>query len=201
MARKLFISKEKLEYLYLTKELPRKEILNKLGIKKSCLYYWLGKYNIQKRPIGVNTLITLKIYKKKFKGKNNPMFGKKHSEETLNKIKNSNYHTNCSNINNSNWKGGVKKSNGYVYILSPNHPNCHCDGYVKRATLVIEKNIGRYLKKGEEIHHKGAKYPVNSIENKSDDRLENLQLFSSKGEHSAFHHKLRKLENKKGLII
>jgi len=86
------------------------------------------------------------------------------------------------------WKGGqYKSSTGYIFVLKPTHPFCDRQGYVKRANLVMEKKIGRFLKKGEIVHHKGMHFPINSIENKGDDSPENLQLFKSRGKHTSFH--------------
>lgn len=51
------------------------------------------------------------------------------------------------------WKGGIIKSRGYVFIRRPNHPNVNKRGYIKRATLVLEKKLGRFLLAGEEAHH------------------------------------------------
>ena len=71
-------------------------------------------------------------------------------------------------IKNPQWKGGRYQSpDGYIYILSPGHPNNRA-GYIAEHHLVMEKVIGRYLIKGEEVHHK------NKIRN--DNRIENLSL-------------------------
>lgn len=74
-----------------------------------------------------------------------------------------------------NWKGGrrVDKRDGYVYVYSPNHPNKVKStngngGYVLEHRLIMEKAIGRYLEKDEDINH------INGI--KDDNRLENLML-------------------------
>lgn len=93
-----------------------------------------------------------------------------------------------------NWKGGktIDRHNGYVYIFKPTHPFCKKNGYVLEHRLIMENYIGRYLKTIEVVHHKGIKYPINSIENRSDNRIENLKLFKNKGEHSSFHSKLDK---------
>jgi hypothetical protein len=83
------------------------------------------------------------------------------------------------------WRGGEKKhSQGYVYIFHPNHPSCKnkksTNVYVFEHRLVMEKHLGRYLKPEEVVHH------INDI--KSDNRLENLKLFSNPAEHHKFHH-------------
>lgn len=91
-----------------------------------------------------------------------------------------------------NWGGGrIVDKNGYVKIYMPEHPYCErqrnrrkrlygrtsvCN-YVYEHHLVIEKQIGRFLKDGEVVHHK------NKV--KDDNRIENLELFSSNAEHLA----------------
>jgi hypothetical protein len=64
-----------------------------------------------------------------------------------------------------NWKGGKKYRYGYVEIYMPKHPSSQC-GYIKEHRLVMEKQIGRYLKSYELVHHK------NGI--KDDNRPDNL---------------------------
>lgn len=77
------------------------------------------------------------------------------------------------------WTGGKFIEQGYVLIWNPNHPD-NRRGYVKEHRIVIEKYLGRYLKKDEVVHH------INGIT--TDNRLENLQLMT-KYEHSKFHFK------------
>lgn len=111
--------------------------------------------------------------------------GFKHSKETKEKMSK----TQKKRIKNPNWKGGkIRDSNGYILIYAHNHPFCNNKGYVKRSRLVMEKIIGRYLTPEEVVHHRGIKYPISSIENKQDDRPENLQLFTNNKKHIKFHH-------------
>lgn len=91
--------------------------------------------------------------------------------------------------NNPNWKGGRQKTtNGYIIIYSPNHPSCNSRGYVSEHRLVMEKHLGKYLSGLNEIHH------INGI--KDDNRIGNLKLFSTHGEHQRFHEKLKREKDK-----
>lgn len=69
---------------------------------------------------------------------------------------------------------------GYIYIKDWSHPFCGKQGYVAEHRLVMEKFIGRFLSKEETIHH------INHI--MTDNRIENLQLFSSRGAHTKHAH-------------
>jgi len=74
--------------------------------------------------------------------------------------------------NHYRWKGGRRKRNGYVQILSKDHPFRDSHGYVMEHRLVMEKKLGRYLKPEEIIHH------INGILN--DNRIINLELTTQK---------------------
>jgi uncharacterized protein (DUF1330 family) len=80
------------------------------------------------------------------------------------------------------WKGGRKVTDeGYVLIYKPEHPNCNNHGYVPEHRLVMEKFLGRYLKRGEIVHH------INGIHD--DNRIENLMLFENISKHIKHHRK------------
>jgi len=50
--RKFFVSYEELKYLYIDKNMSRKDIANKYGVHEDTVYYWLKKYKIIIRKIG-----------------------------------------------------------------------------------------------------------------------------------------------------
>ena len=90
--------------------------------------------------------------------------------------------------NNWRWNGGrTIHDAGYILIKMPNHPRANYLGYIREHHLVMEKKLGRYLKAEEEVHH------INR--NKIDNRIENLQLFSSRSEHLKLEHKLGTYKN------
>ena len=124
--------------------------------------------------------------------------GRKHSEETKRKMSESkkgfipwNTGKKCPQFtgkNNPNWGGEKHKhSAGYIFIYAPNHPFAIHGRYVFEHRLVMEKHLGRYLTRKEVVHHRGIKYPIGSIENKQDNRIENLRLFANESEHTTFH--------------
>ncbi len=86
-----------------------------------------------------------------------------------------------------NWAGGIHHSKaGYIEILL--YPDdffysmaSKHNHYVKEHRLVMAKHLGRCLQPFENVHHK------NGI--KDDNRLENLELTSTTGEHSKQHSK------------
>ena len=75
-------------------------------------------------------------------------------------------------------------SDGYIRIYSPKHPFKQSNGYVTEHRLVIEKKLGRFLRKDEVVHH------VNSIKN--DNREENLVVLT-KSQHHIIHAKETKI--------
>jgi hypothetical protein len=76
-------------------------------------------------------------------------------------------------------KQRYKTIKGYIMVKAENHPYANSIGYIFEHRLLMEKHIGRYLKKREEIHH------LNEI--RDDNRLENLKLCKTHKEHMQFH--------------
>jgi hypothetical protein len=68
------------------------------------------------------------------------------------------------------WNGGkyIDRLNGYVKVHSPDHPSANNRGYIFEHRLVMEKSLGRYLRKNEIIHHRNKR--------KDDNRADNLEL-------------------------
>lgn len=110
------------------------------------------------------------------KGKLCPVYGKKHSEETLARMRI--IQQECANKRRLCRK---KHSLGYELVYEPNHPAADRSGYVLEHRLILEKHIGRRLETGEIVHH------ING--DKSDNRIENLEILT-RSEHAKKHDNL-----------
>jgi len=114
-------------------------------------------------------------------GENHYNWGKHLSEETKKKVGRNWRGKRGAETN--QWKGGRRKIGKYVYVYSPDHPNRTSQRYVAEHRLIMEKKLERYLTKEEVVHH------INRITD--DNRIENLQLFSSSTEHLKYHRELK----------
>lgn len=88
--------------------------------------------------------------------------------------------------NSPSWNGGRHIHNGYIEIYAPTHPHKNKRNCVYEHQKVMEDYLGRYLEKGEVVHHKDLC--------KTNNNIENLQLLTM-SEHSKLHAKLRKERN------
>lgn len=79
-------------------------------------------------------------------------------------------------------------SDSHILVKSTFHPHKDRFGFVPEHRLVVEKNLERFLKKTEIVHH------INLV--KTDNRLENLVVFKSSKEHFLSHGSLNKCVKK-----
>ena len=146
--------------------------------------------------------------KGKFAGTKNPFYGEHHSLESRRKMSNAHkgkiltdeHKRKISDAikgdTHYNWKGGRKKrTDGYVYIHSPNHPFKQYKNYVFEHRLVMEQWLRenepnhlalieidgvKYLRRNWISHH------INKL--RDDNRIENLKVMTFY-EHRSFHSK------------
>lgn len=125
-----------------------------MTFQKGVIGYWKGKKRSKK---------TKKKMRLAQLGEKSSRFGKHPSKITRKKMSEAQ-----SGDKSYRWKGGKRKSNGYIQIWTTN-------GYVFEHRLVMEKHLGRKLYPWEIIHH------INGI--KDDNRIENLEVLPD-GKHN-----------------
>lgn len=90
---------------------------------------------------------------------------------------------------------GRKVSKGYILVrLGKNsffYPMVDKAGYIREHRLIMAQHLKRCLLSWEVVHHLGTKYPLGSIENRQDNRIENLQIMKD-----IPHQQITILENK-----
>jgi uncharacterized protein (DUF1330 family) len=108
-------------------------------------------------------------------GRFNPQWGK-HWESSLKGISRPDLRGEKS----ATWKGGIsRRADGYILVYVPDHPYRSKKNYVMQHRLVMEKKLGRYLKRGETVHHINGDRTANNTEN--------LVYFETMGQHRTFH--------------
>lgn len=80
------------------------------------------------------------------------------------------------------------REDGYIAVYFPDHPDANREGYIMEHRLVMERFLGRRLKKDEVVHH------INEI--RTDNRIENLALMTP-SEHMSYHMKKRHAERRR----
>lgn len=83
------------------------------------------------------------------------------------------------NKNNNNEYARYVFSGEYLAIYKPEHHLSKADGYVYIHQLQAEKMLGRLLLEGEVVHHIDR--------DKYNNDINNLMVFKTRGEHTAFH--------------
>lgn len=181
------ISEEKVREMYdyyISNKLTIKEVAQYYSISTGKMYYLFHDLNLfmprkHRHPMPES-------FRKKLSERQK---GCKLTDEQKRKIS----EKNSCNYNGLNGYGHTKKHNqGYILAYAPKHPNAHKDGYVMFHTVLMERNLGRYLNENEVVHH------INH--NKSDNRIENLMLMT-KHEHSSMHMKERHAKRRNDLLI
>src|SRR5512146_2856715 len=75
----------------------------------------------------------------------------------------------------------MRDGHGYVMELCPAHPQANIWGFVQQHRLVVERHLGRFLDRKEQVHHANG--------DKHDNRLENLQVLT-RSQHMTIHRRL-----------
>jgi hypothetical protein len=78
-------------------------------------------------------------------------------------------------VSHPGWKGGTVIRKGYRFVYAPDHPFATKNKQVAEHRLVMERLIGRYLRRTEVVHHIDGN-PLNNAPN-------NLELFESNASH------------------
>lgn len=74
------------------------------------------------------------------------------------------------------WNGGRRVTeDGYIYVKQNDHPFATKSGYVLEHRLVMEEQLGRYLRPEEVVHHKDK--------NRQNNHPDNLLVFESNAAH------------------
>ena len=90
--------------------------------------------------------------------------------------------------NHSGWKGGRGLKSGYWTVFIKKHPRKLNNGRVFEHILIAEKKYGRFIKKGEPIHHIDF--------DRTNNDPDNLYLCENHKEHRTIHFSLEEVARK-----
>ncbi len=108
--------------------------------------------------------------------------GKRHTQETKDKISISKTGKNRGEESHS-WKGGVSYNKGRKLVLVSNHHGRKQGSHVCEYRLIVERILGRGLKRSEVVHH------ING--DTLDNRNKNMMICTN-SYHSWLHHEMRR---------
>ena len=74
----------------------------------------------------------------------------------------------------------IPNPDGYILQYAPTHPHCHQSGCIFQHRLVMERKLGRFLKREERVHH--------IDEDVSNNHPDNLRLYATQADHIHGHH-------------
>lgn len=156
------VDPNELRALYWDKQLCVREIAQLKGVTDSCVFQWFWHFKIPRRSPSEFTKLAYSKRPYPLRGRLSP-----------------------------SWKGGKHVHCGYIYIrIYPDGPfygmGEKARGPARQVAehrLVMAQHLGRPLEPWEIVHHKGSKYPQGSIEDKQDNRIENLKLYPEQASH------------------
>ena len=161
--------------MYITKQMPMWKVAKEMGVAIGTVFNYLKKYDIETRSHKETfTMKGRKLTPEQVAVISRTHKGKTVSFETRRKI------SEAKKIHSEGHK--KQRTDGYIAVYYPDHPQSTKDGYIMEHILVIEQSIGRHLNADECVHHINA--------NRKDNRIENLKLMT-KREHMSFHSKKR----------